>query len=186
MRLDGERIYIRKLRESDAETLLDWRMRNRTFLEPYEPIMPDAHFTLEGQLLVIRNAEKNWTNDSGYSFGIFLQNSEQLIGRVSLSNVVRRAWENCTIGYSLDKRENGKGFAAEAVRLAVRFALETAGLHRVQAAVMPRNERSIRVLERTGFRYEGLAEYYLKINGVWEHHHIYSVTREHWQGQGTE
>lgn len=71
----------------------------------------------------------------------------------------------------------------EAVTLAVRYCFNDAGLHRVQAAVMPRNAASIRVLEKAGFRYEGFSEYYLKINGNWEHHNIYSLTREYWKPQ---
>lgn len=77
---------------------------------------------------------------------------------------------------------NGRGYMTDAVRLAVAFAFEHANLHRVQAAVMPRNIGLIRVLGKVGFRYEGFAEYYLKINGVWEHHNIYSITREFWPG----
>lgn len=62
--------------------------------------------------------------------------------------------------------------------MAVTFAFDEVNLHRVQAAVMPKNVGSIRVLEKAEFQYEGYAEYYLKINGVWEHHNIYSITRE--------
>lgn len=64
--------------------------------------------------------------------------------------------------------------------LALRFAFAEAGLHRVQAAVMPRNGASIRVLEKTGFRREGLSLRYLQINGVWEDHLIFAITREEW------
>jgi ribosomal-protein-alanine N-acetyltransferase len=67
--------------------------------------------------------------------------------------------------------------ATEAVHLAVQFTFGNALLHRVQGAVMPRNLGSNRVLEKVGFRYEGFSEYYLKINGKWEHHNIYSITR---------
>ncbi len=77
---------------------------------------------------------------------------------------------------------NGRGYMTEAVRCAVRFAFEDANLHRVQAGVMPRNPGSIRVLEKVGFRYEGFARHYLQIDGVWEHHNLYAVTRESWPG----
>lgn len=97
---------------------------------------------------------------------------------MNLSNVVRGAWGNCTIGYFVDHGRNGLGYATEAVGLAVRFAFDHAGLHRVQAAVMPRNVRSIRVVEKNGFRYEGLARRYLQIDGRWEDHNIYAITVE--------
>ncbi|MGW9530803.1 GNAT family N-acetyltransferase [Paenibacillus terrae] len=86
-----------------------------------------------------------------------------------------------TLDYFLDEQYNGQGFTTEAVRLALKFAFGPGGLRRVQAGVMPRNKGSIQVLEKVGFRYDGFAEYYLKINGVWEHHNLYSITQEYWQ-----
>ncbi|WP_438447306.1 GNAT family N-acetyltransferase [Gorillibacterium sp. sgz5001074] len=181
MRLNAERVYIRGLELGDVDALLNLRLSNREFLQPFEPAASDSHFTTEGQLEVLEKVRVSWRQDAAYGFGIFLQEDDRLIGRVNLSNVVRGAWESCTMGYFLDQRHNGRGLMTEAVRLAVGFAFGHAGLHRVQAAVMPRNEGSKRVLEKAGFRYEGFAEYYLKINGVWEHHHLYSITQEYWK-----
>lgn len=181
MQITSNRIYIRRLEVSDTDSLLALRVRNRKFLKPFEPQFPDSHFMFEGQKEIIEKVIQNWEHGTGFGFGIFLRNTDQLMGRVNLSNVVRGAWESCTIGYFLDKQLNGQGITTEAVRLAVRFSFEHANLHRVQAAVMPRNLASIRVLEKVGFRFEGFAEYYLKINGKWEHHNIYSTTREYWE-----
>lgn len=178
--MNRNEIYIRKLELSDCSSLLDLRLRNRDFLQPFEPLHQEAFYTLSGQSGILEKLTQSWGQGTGYGFGIFLRNSEKLIGRVSLSNVVRGAWESCTIGYFLDQRYNGHGIMTRAVRLAVGFAFEQAFLHRVQGAVMPRNTASIRVLEKVGFVYEGLAKYYLKINGHWENHHIYSITREQW------
>jgi ribosomal-protein-alanine N-acetyltransferase len=181
MKLQTERIQIRPLVREDAESLLELRVRNRSFFTPFEPLQPESHFTLEGQRQLIEGVITNWEQGTGYGFGIFLRKTGELIGRVNLSNVVRGAWQNCTIGYFLDQAFNGRGYMTEAVRLAVEFAFTEADLHRVQAAVMPRNEASIRVVERVGFRYEGYARYYLQINGIWEDHKIYSLTKEFWK-----
>jgi ribosomal-protein-alanine N-acetyltransferase len=78
----------------------------------------------------------------------------------------------------LDQRFNEHGFITEAVRLVITFAFEKLDLHRVQAAIMPRNTVSARVVEKMGFHYEGLIEFYLKINEKWKDHHIYSITKE--------
>jgi ribosomal-protein-alanine N-acetyltransferase len=180
MQMNAEQIYIRPLDLLDMLPLLQLRLRNRVFLEPFEPILPDSHFTLEGQRELIEAVMHHWENGTGYGFGIYLVAADELIGRMNLSNVVRGAWQSCTIGYFLDQRQNGLGYMTEAVRLAVRFAFEEADLHRVQAAVMPHNPASMRVLEKAGFRYEGLAKYYLQINGKWEDHNIYSITKEYW------
>ncbi|CAI6087420.1 GNAT family N-acetyltransferase [Cohnella sp. JJ-181] len=194
-------VYIRRLKAEDADALLDLRLRNRAFFEPYEPVRSDRDYAAEGIRDAIDQDALHWERGSGYGFGIFLRDRDldrnqdrdrhparsrdpdrdrdRLIGRVNLSNVVRGAWESCTVGYYMDREAGGRGYMTEALRQAVGFAFGQAGLHRVQASIMPRNQASIRVVEKNGFRYEGLAEYYLKINGVWEHHSIYSLTREH-------
>jgi ribosomal-protein-alanine N-acetyltransferase len=173
-----DRIFLRALQRQDGEALLALRLRNRSFLQAWEPIRPDSRFTLQGCLEQIESAQREWQQDKAYAFGIFLRDDQRLIGRVALSNVVRGAWQNATIGYFMDEQHNGKGFMTEAVKQAVAFAFTEAGLHRVQAAVMPRNVGSIRVLEKAGFRYEGLSLRYLQINGVWEDHNLYAITRE--------
>lgn len=180
--MGDRRLYLRRLRRDDAPALLDVRVRNRTFFQRFEPIASAGHYTLAGQREVLEQAEQNWENGTGYALGVLLASTDRLIGRVTLSNVVRGAWESCTIGYFLDQAWNGQGLMTEAVREAIDFAFGPAHLHRVQAGVMPWNIGSIRVLEKVGFHYDGFSEYYLKINGVWEHHNLYSLTTERWQG----
>ncbi len=116
--------------------------------------------------------------DAMYAFGIWEQGTEALVGRVALANIVRGAWQNATLGYFVGEAWGGRGYATEAVRQAVGFAFGEAGLHRIQAAVMPRNVRSIRVMEKNGFRLEGMAQRYLQIDGVWEDHLIYALTSD--------
>ncbi len=120
--------------------------------------------------------------DEAYSFGIFENDGDALVGHVVLSNVARAAWQNATLGYFVGLDHNGRGYATQGVALALRFAFGDARLHRVQAAVMPRNVASKRVLEKNAFRYEGHSLRYLEINGVWEDHDIYAITIEEWQG----
>jgi ribosomal-protein-alanine N-acetyltransferase len=178
MKLSAEQVYIRGFQLSDTEALHELRLRNREFFRPFEPIRPDSAFTLPSVKEQLETAIADFQAGQAYSFGVLLRETDQLVGRVNLSNVVRGAWQNATIGYFLDQQHNGKGYMSEAVRLAVRFAFRHAGLHRVQGAVMPRNLGSIRVLEKAGFRLEGLALRYLQINGVWEDHNIYAITAE--------
>lgn len=173
-----ETVYLRPMQVSDANDLYSLRMRNQHFLQPFEPIRPAAHLTLAGQAEQLAQAERDFAAGSGYAFGIFLMGTEQLIGRIALSNVVRGAWQNATLGYFLDQAHNGKGYTSTAVRLVLDFAFTTAALHRVQAGVMPHNLPSIRVLEKNGFRREGLSLHYLQINGKWEDHLIFARTIE--------
>lgn len=172
-------VFIRRLKETDAAALLDLRRRNRAFFQPFEPVRNERDFSMEGIRDMLAQDELHWERGSGFGFGIFGREDERLVGRVNLSNVVRGAWESCTVGYFMDQEAGGRGWMTEALGQTVAFAFGEAGLHRIQAAVMPRNLPSIRVIEKNGFRFEGLAEYYLRINGEWEHHRIYSLTREH-------
>jgi len=180
MKLTLDRVHIRPFALSDAEPLRELRVHNREYFRPYEPARPDSHFTLEFQKNLIRSCWRDAQKDAGYIFGIFLNDNDRLIGRVSLTAVFRGPWQNANIGYYLDRRYTGRGFMTEAVRLAAQFAFTDAGLHRLQGAVMPRNTASIRVLEKTGFRYEGLARHYLHIHEIWEDHNIYAMTSEEW------
>ncbi|MEA2485188.1 MAG: [ribosomal protein S5]-alanine N-acetyltransferase [Actinomycetota bacterium] len=165
----------------DAAALLEVRTRNKAFFEPWEPAQSARHFTLQGQREEIERAAADTRRDMRYAFGIFLKENDQLIGRVALSNVSRGAWQNATLGYYMDEAQTGHGYATEAVRLALQFAFGPAGLHRVQAAVLPRNIASRRVLEKAGFSREGRSTKYLQINGVWEDHEMFAITREDWR-----
>jgi ribosomal-protein-alanine N-acetyltransferase len=174
----GVKVYIRPLAAEDVQRQLTLRVANREFMRPYDPVQPDHFFTLPGQEAYVRLAIQQWMEDRAFGFGVFESATDELVGRVALSNVVRGAWQNATLGYWIAGDKNGLGFGTEAVRLATSFAFQNAGLHRVQAAIMPRNVRSIRVIEKAGYRFEGESERYLSINGVWEDHRIYALTSE--------
>jgi ribosomal-protein-alanine N-acetyltransferase len=156
------------------------RIANRTFLEPFEPLRTDEFFSLKTQSDQIRAGEVQWRSDQAYAFGVFETDTDELVGRVALSNIVRGAWHNATLGYFITKDRGGRGYASAAVEQAVAFAFNEARLHRVQAGVMPRNNASVRVLEKNGFRHEGFSPRYLNINGVWEDHDLYAITVEEW------
>lgn len=174
----GRPVILAELGGPDAAELLDLIVRNREFLEPWDPVRPPSWFTLASVQADIARTLADRRADRGYVFGIRERETGRLVGRVALANVVRGAWQNATLGYFVGREHNGRGYATEAVGQALRFAFGPAGLHRVQAAVMLRNVRSIRVVEKNGLRFEGLARRYLQIAGVWEDHNIYAVTAD--------
>jgi ribosomal-protein-alanine N-acetyltransferase len=161
-------------------------LANRGFLQPFEPSRPERYFTAEGQADEAARQAAQREADTAFPFCIVEATTGAVVGRITLSSVVRGAWQNANLGYWVAGDRCGRGYATEAVGLAVRFAFLEAGLHRVQAAVMPRNEPSIRVLRRNGFRREGEAMRYLRINGVWEDHVVFAITREEWEPDQTE
>lgn len=188
VRLEGATTAIRPFQRSDLDELLRLRRENRAFMEPYEAVRTDAFFTRAGQARELALDAEAWASGSGYAFAILALGPEEavpaqpdrLVGRIALSNVVRGPWQNATVGYWVDEAAGSRGHGSQALQLVCRFAFEHLGLHRVQPAIMPRNVRSQRVVEKVGFRHEGTALRYLKIAGTWEDHHIYALTREEW------
>jgi ribosomal-protein-alanine N-acetyltransferase len=122
---------------------------------------------------------------TAYAFAIVDRADDRIVGMVQLSHVSRGAWENATLGYWVAESDGGRGVATEAVAQTLAFAFDSLGLHRLQAGVMPRNLRSIRVLQKNGFRREGLAERYLRIAGSWEDHALFAITAEGWSTRGS-
>jgi [ribosomal protein S5]-alanine N-acetyltransferase len=178
--LRGTLTSIRPFETGDAGALFELRERNRDFFSPFEPTSAFVAATVAEQAARLASEREEWEADKGFAFAIVELSTGTLVGRIGLSHVARGGWQNAILGYYVDRDHNGKGFATDAVRLAVRFAFEHAGLHRLGAGVMPRNRRSIRVLEKAGFRSEGVSPRYLEIKGVWEDHELFAITREEW------
>ncbi len=175
MDIMSSKIYLRYLKDTDTQALLDLNLRNKEFFQKYSPIHNDSFYTFESQRKSINDMAEQREKDRLYCFGIFTKDSNELIGDVSLFQICRGALESCLIGYSLDKEHNGKGYATEAVSLAVKFAFDELKLHRIEAGVMLTNIGSMRVLEKTGFHKEGIAQKNVKINGQWEDHQILAI-----------
>jgi ribosomal-protein-alanine N-acetyltransferase len=124
--------------------------------------------------------ERQRAFDSAYGFGIFLRRGE-FVGEVSLGTVQRGPFQSAFVGYWIDEDHAGNGYVPEAVVLTLRYAFDELALHRVEAVIVPRNERSRRVVDKLGLRAEGVAERFLQIQGVWEDHLRYAITRDEWE-----
>jgi ribosomal-protein-alanine N-acetyltransferase len=183
VRLRGARVLLRPPAPLDVTPLVSFSRRNRVHLGPWNPApTPETDTTsVTGASRVVANQRSAFREGRGYTFLVMLQQPTgrpRLIGRVSLNNVVRGAFWNAYLGYFLDGAMQGQGLTGEAIELVLGFAFERVGLHRVQAAIMPRNARSLRVVEKLGFRREGFAERYLQIAGKWEDHVLFAMTAE--------
>ena len=98
-----------------------------------------------------------------------------LVGGLTLSNVRRGVAQSCSVGYWIGATYANAGYMTEAVRAVIPFAFDQLGLHRLEAACLPPNAASLKLLEKTGFKREGIARRYLKINGVWQDHVLYAL-----------
>jgi [ribosomal protein S5]-alanine N-acetyltransferase len=181
--LAGPRVQLRPLKASDWTQWRDVRVRSRDWLEPWEPLgEPGASDPVsDAEAFKARCGawERQRHFDAAYGFGIFLKKGE-FIGEVSLGSVQRGPFQSANVGYWIDEGHAGLGYMPEAVALVLRYAFEELGLHRVEAAIVPRNKRSRRVVEKLGMRDEGTSERFLQIRGVWEDHVRYAFTLEDW------
>lgn len=166
------------LRAPDPDDFSAWavlRMESREFLTPWEPTWNEDDLTRQSFRLRAKRATREIGNDEAYSLFVFEAHSEALLGGLTLGLIRRGVAQACTLGYWMGQRHAGKGHMSEAVRGALRFAFSELALHRVEAACLPNNLPSRHLLERVGFRHEGLARGYLKINGVWADHLLYAA-----------
>lgn len=172
--LETERLLLKACSGQDpkeALDVLDYAIRNRSFLEPWEMSRGQEYYTLEHQARLL--AEEARKRRDGVLFRVWLYTkgaNGRLIGSAALSNIVGGAFKSCHLGYKLDGEEAGKGYMTEALWPVIEYAFAELGLHRIEANIMPRNKASLGVVRKLGFYEEGLAFKYLLINGVWEDH----------------
>jgi ribosomal-protein-alanine N-acetyltransferase len=159
----------------DYAAWAELRAMSRDHLTPWEPVWQRDELTRSAFRRRMRHYQRESREDLGYAFLIFSDSDDHLIGGLTLSNVRRGVTQAAVVGYWLGKPYVGRGHMTEAVRAAVGFAFDTLHLHRLEAATMPNNIPSIRVLEHNGFRREGFARRLLKINGAWEDHVLHAL-----------
>lgn len=166
-------VVLRELRRGDAAALAAAYARNRAHLAAWEPARDEPFFTVAGQQaevgLQLENAE------AGGSLPLVLESGDAIVGRFNLTGIVRGPFQSANLGYWVDGTLTGRGLATSAAAAIVRIARDDLGLHRIQAATLPHNTGSQRVLERNGFTHIGFAPTYLKIAGRWQDHELLQV-----------
>jgi ribosomal-protein-alanine N-acetyltransferase len=171
----GEGVY---LRTSELRDFTEWaalREKSRAFLAPWEPIWPADDLTRASFRYRVRRHAEEMYRDEAYSFFIFRETDNVLVGGLSLGHVRRGVAQAATLGYWMGEPYAGKGYMSSAVRAVIGYAFEKQGLHRIEAACLPNNDASRRLLERLGFRQEGYARSYLNINGQWRDHLLFGL-----------
>jgi len=173
--LKGQRVTLRLPVGSDFAEWARLRRESRAFLEPWEPRWAPDELQRSGWRQRLKRYHQDWAQGTALAFMIFENRSGKLIGGITLGNIRHGVSQSAHIGYWMGERYAGQGYMVEAVRLVVRYAFDTLKLHRIEAACIPANERSIRVLEKAGFQREGLLRSYLKINGSWADHFLFAL-----------
>lgn len=168
---ETDRLILKTLDSASADLVLDYYVRNRFFLEEWEPVK-DGDFYTEASLASALDVDSlNMELGSSLRLWIFKKGCEdRIIGSIAFNNIVGGAFLSCFLGYKLDKNEINQGYITEAIQKGIAVMFQEYGLHRIEANIMPKNARSLRVVQKLGFYHEGLAYRYLKINGKWEDH----------------
>jgi ribosomal-protein-alanine N-acetyltransferase len=173
--LRGDGVALRPAVIGDFPAWARLREQSRAFLTPWEPTWPEDDLTRAAFRRRLRRQAEEMARDESFAFLIFDATSEELLGGLTLGGIRRGVAQAATLGYWMGAPHAGKGYMTRAVAAVVRFGFSTLRLHRLEAACIPDNARSIALLERNGFRCEGLARAYLKINDAWRDHVLFAL-----------
>jgi [ribosomal protein S5]-alanine N-acetyltransferase len=159
---------------NDVPALTELVRANREFLAPWEPARGDDYFTEDYQRALVTAGLDRYRLRQAVPH-VILGESGQVVGRVTLNDIVWGPFQSCHLGYWVSAAENGRGRATAAVRAIIEVAFGELGLHRIQAGTLLHNTGSQRVLERNGFTRFGVAPQYLSIAGQWQDHALYQL-----------
>ena len=173
--IEAGSIVLRPPRMSDYESWTRLRRDSRAFLTPWEPTWPADDLTRSGYRCRVKRYVRDMREDAGYAFFLFNARTNLLAGGLTLSNVRRGAAQTASLGYWIGEPFARQGLMSAAVRAVLPFGFESLRLHRIEAACLPTNEPSLRLLRKTGFTEEGFARSYLKIDGVWQDHLLFAI-----------
>mgnify|MGYP002142574001 FL=1 len=166
---------MRLVRLKDSKAMERLILGNREWLRPWEATNPEGptSFDIRAQ---IRMLLKQMDNNTCLPFVI--EENGEIVGQLNVANILFGSVSSCVIGYWVAPGVAGKGITPTAVALVCDYLFNVVGIHRIEIDIRPENLASLRVVEKLGFRYEGLKERYIHINGAWRDHYIFALTHE--------
>lgn len=170
----GGRVELRQPRWADFEDWAGLRRRSKDFLSPWEPDWSEAHLNRNSYKARLASYNRMIEQGTGYPFHIFAGTDLRLVGACNITQVQKAPAQSAKLGYWIGEEFARQGYARAAVRASLKFCYDDLGLHRVEAAVQGDNLPSKNLLWEMGFTFEGTARAFLKINGAWRDHDIYS------------
>ena len=174
----GRQVYLRQPAMGDYSAWAELRALSRQHLTVWEPLWTRDELSRSAFRRRLRQYQREMREDQGYAFLVFRDGDATLVGGLTISNVRRGVAQSASVGYWMGLPYVRHGYMTDAVRAVVPFAFGTLGLHRLEAACLPHNAPSARVLEKAGFRREGTARRYLKINDIWQDHDLYALLHD--------
>lgn len=183
LKLETERLTLRPPAHSDFRDWTAMRQNSRDFLAPWEPIWATDHLSRKGFTNRVYWAQRSIGNGSAVPLFLFRRDDQCLIGAITLDNIRRGPAQAGTLGYWTGEPFARQGYMREAIGAVVHYAFSQLDLSRIEAACLPENAASRGLLEKSGFKYEGVAQSYLQINGRWRTHVLYASLRSDRRGR---
>jgi [ribosomal protein S5]-alanine N-acetyltransferase len=170
----GDGVVLRTPHMTDHAAWAALRERSRAFLKPWEPTWPADDLTRGAFRQRMKRYAEDLRHDQAYPFFVFRKQDGQIVGGLAIANIRRGVAQTGSLGYWVGEPYARQGYMTAAVRALLPMAFDVLRLHRMEAACIPSNVASVRLLERTGFRREGYARAYLCIDGQWQDHLLYA------------
>jgi len=170
-----ERLILKILHPNEADKVLSFYENNKEHFEPWEPERDPNFYTLPYQRLSLSIEYNLMLQSKLLRYWIFLcDNPQTIIGSVNFYNIIRGSYYTCQLGYKFDQGHLNRGYALESITAGMRILFSDHKIHRIEANIMPQNIRSIHLIEKLGFSYEGLSKSSIHINHKWEDHARYA------------
>jgi len=169
-------VVVRGVRLRDAKAIEQALASNRAWLGPWEatnPIIRGQHFDAKASIRGLLDAAK-----SGTALPLVVESDGELVGQLNVSQISYGSLSSATLGYWVIQSHAGRGITPVAVGLATDYLFFERGLHRMEVCIRPENTASLRVMEKLGFRYEGLRRRYIHIDGAWADHFCFALVVE--------
>ena len=173
----GERVFLRYPVLADYLGWASLRGKSQQFLRPWEPLWPHDDLTRAAFRARVKRSARDVRDDLAHSYLMFSETDDTLLGGITLSNIRRGVAQTASLGYWIGAPFAGRGYMTEAASVLIDHAFDGFNLNRVEAACLPSNVPSKRLLLRCGFVEEGYARSYLKINGMWQDHLLFAIVR---------
>ena len=180
--IETERMTLRLPRMSDYAPWARLRRESADFLQPWEPAWSPDHLSRRNFGYRVRGAARAAEAGTGLPLFLIRREDARLLGAITLDNIQRGPAQSGTLGYWIGRPHARQGYMREAVNAVVHHAFTVLDLSRIQAGCLPENTASRGLLERCGFKYEGVAQSYLQINGRWRNHVLYASLRSDRRG----
>ncbi|AHM02523.1 Ribosomal-protein-S5p-alanine acetyltransferase [Roseibacterium elongatum DSM 19469] len=183
IRIETDRLTLRLPRHADFRAWVALRSQSEAFLKPWEPAWAADHLTRKAFTNRVYWAQRALSQGNAVPLFIHRRDDEVLLGAITLDNIRRGPAQSGTLGYWIGEVHARQGYMREAIEGVVHYAFRALDLSRLEAACLPENLASRGVLERSGFKYEGVAQSYLQINGRWRNHVLYANLRPDRRGR---